>query len=114
MKSVSPEVVSVEDLDAAFRETVKKVLSWSKFKPNEVVVLAPEGTKAMWPEEGFTRSFVAWLTGKGVLITSLENCKFIEADGVVVIEMLKDNFFDKCIARSRARKVLTVFQVGVA
>ena len=135
MKGVSPEVVSVEDLSAAFEETMKLLSNWcfnpwAQFKPNEVVVIAPEGTRAMWPAEDdseeddsqimmsdslpFTRSFVDWLAGKDVLIASWENCKFIEADAVVVIETPreKDDFFGKCIARSRARKVLTVFQVA--
>ena len=130
MKGVSPEVISVEDLSAAFEETMKLLSNWcfnpwSEFKPNEIVVLAPEATRAMWPEEDdsqimmsdslpFTRSFVDWLAGKDVLIASWENCKFIEADVVVVIETPKekDNFFGKHLARSRARKMLTVFEVA--
>ena len=95
-------------------------------------MLAPEATRAMWPEEDYrltvyedfqrkmsdslplTRSFANWLIGKDVLITSWESCKFIEADAVIVIETPKEknNFFGKHLARSRARKVLTVFQVG--
>ena len=133
------EVVSVANLGIAFEETAKKLLSWcfnpwAEFKPSEVVVLvlAPEATRAIWPEEDyrltvyedsqrkmseslpFTRSLVDWLAGKDVLITSWGNCKFIEADAVIVIETPKekDNFFGKHLARSRARKMLTVFQVG--
>ena len=135
MKGVSPEVISVEDLSAAFEETMKLLSNWcfnpwAEFKPGEVIVLAPEGTRAMWPAEDdseeddsqimmsdslpLTRSFANWLIGKDVLITSWESCKFIEADAVISIETPKEknNFFGKHLARSRARKVLTVFQVG--
>ena len=133
MKGVAAEVIkaklifSVEDLDVAFEETMKLLSNWcfnpwAQFKPRQVVVLAPEGTRAMWPAEDdsqipFTRSYVDWLAGKDVLITSWDNCGFIEADVVVVIEMPKDDnefgkdSIGKHLARSRARKVLTVFQV---
>jgi UvrD-like helicase C-terminal domain len=88
-------------------------------KPYQVAVLAPGNTERDWPADfqtvPLTKDFDAWRKGKGVLIASWARFKGLEADAIVIVEMLApDNDQERTnhyVARSRAKHLLTVIQV---
>jgi hypothetical protein len=120
----SPEFDRATNIRDAFQQAGKRVREWCMpnaggLKPYQVAVLAPGNTERDWPADfqtvPLTKDFDAWRKGKGVLIASWARFKGLEADAIVIVEMLApDNDQERTnhyVARSRAKHLLTVIQV---
>ena len=81
------------------------------FAPNKCINNWPKNIKNI----PVTKEFDRWRDGKGVLITTWGKFKGLEADAIVIIESPdhQDNLTNanRYVSRSRAKYVLTVFQV---
>ena len=83
-------------------------------------MLAPAAVDEFWPDRfatiPLTRDFEEWRQGKGVLIATWGRFKGLEADAVVIIETPMGNeareTTSRYVARSRAKHLLTVIEVG--
>ncbi len=120
----APEFLRAPNIRDAFQQAGKRVREWCMpnaggLKPHQVAVLAPASTERDWPANfqtvPVTKDFDAWRKGKGVLIVSSARFKGLEADAIVIVEMLGiDNDQERTkryVARSRAKHLLTVIQV---
>ena len=120
-----PAMVSVgtlrEAVQAAGRRVRELCLSnIGGLKTSQVVVLAPAAVDEFWPDRfatiPLTRDFEEWRQGKGVLIATWGRFKGLEADAVVIIETPMSNeareTTSRYVARSRAKHLLTVIEVG--
>jgi hypothetical protein len=121
----APRFVRVANVRDAFQQAGKQVREWCMsneggLKPCQVAVLAPGNTERNWPTDfqtvHLTKDFEEWRNSKGVLIASWARFKGLEADAIVIVEMqAPDNAQERAnryVARSRAKHLLTVIQVG--
>lgn len=121
----APVIVRTRTLSAAFKEAGKRVRllcmkNQGGLKMSQVAVLTPGFTERHWPAHfdtiSLTQSFDEWRRGTGVLIASWSRFKGLEADAIVIIEApAKDNTYvnaNKYVARSRAKHLLIVIEVG--
>ena len=120
-----PAMVSVDTLREAVQAAGRRVreLCLSNvggLKTSQVAVLAPAAVDEFWPDRfatiPLTRDFEEWRQGKGVLIATWGRFKGLEADAVVIIETPIGNeareTTSRYVARSRAKHLLTVIEVG--
>ena len=120
-----PAMVSVGTLSEAVQAAGRRVreLCLSNvggLKASQVAVLAPASVDEFWPGRfatiPLTRDFEEWRQGKGVLIATWGRFKGLEADAVVIIETPMGNeareTTSRYVARSRAKHLLTVIEVG--
>ena len=121
----SPEFVTAPNIRDAFQLAGKRVREWCMpnaggLKRHQVAVLAPGDKERDWPKDFQTvplaQNFDAWRNDKGVLIVSWARFKGLEADAVVIVEVLAPNTdqekANQYVARSRAKHLLTVIQVS--
>jgi hypothetical protein len=119
-----PEFIRATNMRDAFQQAAKRVREWCMpnlggLKLQQVAVLAPGNTERDWPADfqtvPATKDFDAWRKGKGVLIASWARFKGLEADAIVIVEMLAPDSdqarANRYVARSRAKHLLTVIQV---
>lgn len=120
-----PEIIQVRTIVEAFREAGKRVraLCMSNLgglKMSQVAVLAPGSTDKQWPAHfdtiPLTKSFEQWARGECVLIASWGRFKGLEADAIVIIETSSGDdakeLANRYVARSRAKHLLSVIEVG--
>ena len=119
----APEIINSPNLDQALREAAKKVRAWCTsaaggLKHSQVAVLLSGHTQNKWPKDfqtvPATREFKSWRKNEGVLVTSWRRFKGLEADAIVIVEAAdkQNSSSDQYVARSRAKHVLTIIQVG--
>jgi len=120
----APEFVRATNMREAFQKAGKRVREWCMpnaggLKPHQVAVLAPGKTERDWPKDfqtvPVTKDFDAWRKDKGVLIASWARFKGLEADAIVIVEILAPDSdqerASRYVARSRAKHLLTVIKV---
>ena len=120
-----PAMVSVGTLREAVRTAGRQIREMclsnaGGLKPSQVAVLAPASVDELWPDRvatiPLTRDFDEWRRGEGVLIATWGRFKGLEADAVVIIETPMGNeareTTSRYVARSRAKHLLTVIEVG--
>jgi len=120
----APEFVRATNISNAFQLAGKRVREWCMpnaggLKPHQVAVLAPGNTERDWPANfqtvPVTKDFDSWRKGKGVLIASWARFKGLEADAIVIVEIVAPDTdherTNRYVARSRAKHLLTVIQV---
>jgi DNA helicase IV len=91
-------------------------------KTSQVAVLMPGSSEREWPRDfqtvSITRHFDRWRKNEGVLLASWSRFKGLEADAIVILEIpVADGGHEdvsRYVARSRAKHLLTVVQVGSA
>jgi hypothetical protein len=121
----APEIVRVRTLAEALKEAGKRVRllcmpNQGGLEMSQVAVLAPGFTERHWPAHfdtiPLTQSFEQWRRAECVLIASWSRFKGLEADAIVIIEVpTKDETHvdaNRYVARSRAKHLLTVIEVG--
>lgn len=120
-----PRIERVESVAEAFRAAGKHVRSLcmtpqSGLARSQVAVLAASATQQQWPESlggvRLTRDLDEWQRGHAVLLDTWGRFKGLEADAIVLIETpvrdRKWQAINRYVARSRAKHLLTVIEVG--
>ena len=122
-----PEFLSTPTLRDAFQLAGKRVRELCMpgsggLKTSQVAVLVPSGSDKDWSvifkTVPATSDFEKWRADKGVLIAPWRRFKGLEADAIVIVEDasksgdLKETE-NRYVARSRAKHLLTVIQVGL-
>ncbi len=120
-----PEILQARTLRDGFAKAGKQVREWCMsgaggLRTSQVAVLASGSSEHAWPSDfqpvPVTRNFNQWRKNKGVLLSSWSRFKGLEADAIVVLETPvadggRENV-NRYVARSRAKHLLTVIQVG--
>ena len=119
-----PEIVQVRTLADAFREAGRRVRglcmpNLGGLRMSQVAVLAPGYTSKEWPARFGTipvaKDYEQWSQDEGVLMDSWHRFKGLEADAIVIIETPGKHDarerVNRYVARSRAKHLLTVFEV---
>ena len=122
-----PSMTQVTTLQEGFREAGRQVRSWcignaGGLRLAQVAVLAPGGSKRDWPQDfknvAVTEDLERWRRNEGVLLTTWGRFKGLEADAIVILETpMNDDPHENAnryVARSRAKHLLTVIDVGPA
>jgi hypothetical protein len=122
----TPEFLSAPTLRDAYQLAGKRVREWCMpgaggLKTSQVAVLVSSGfdkdLSVIFKTVAATEDFEAWRNGNGVLVAPWRRFKGLEADAIVIVEGPSksddpNERANRYVARSRAKHLLTVIQVG--